>query len=96
MEFVCFPLVCLFQRRKPLRLAFKIVCATVAAAVCCLSLALSSPVVPLISASVLVVSAGVLWVALPDVWEEAGLCCRCNYNLAGNLPGICPDCGEKK
>ena len=94
----CSPAVCFFLRRKSLRLAFKIVCATVTVPVCCLSLVFSLEgylVVPLTSVSVLVVSSGVLWAALPDVWEEAGLCYHCGYNLTGNVTGICPECGER-
>lgn len=27
--------------------------------------------------------------------RASGLCLRCGYNLAGNVSGVCPECGER-
>lgn len=48
------------------------------------------PLLPLLS--VLAVPTGLLWWA--DRGYPRGRCQACGYNLAGNVSGRCPECGE--
>jgi hypothetical protein len=45
---------------------------------------------PLVGVPMILLSA---WVIPPKRKLVAGFCHRCGYNLAGNISGICPECG---
>ncbi|MFH1748614.1 MAG: hypothetical protein ABIG44_16385 [Planctomycetota bacterium] len=34
-------------------------------------------------------------IELKNLLIEAGLLCKCGYDLTGNVSGVCPECGEK-
>jgi hypothetical protein len=51
-----------------------------------LLLLLLTPIAPMLAALITAVR-------LPVVYNEAGLCYRCGYDLRGDVSGICPECG---
>ena len=65
------------------------------------AMAVASPVLAVLGAAyytlggpiVFVTTCAVLWRALPRLYETPGHCHTCEYDLTGNVSGVCPECG---